>query len=204
MKPTTQFGVARMVLAVSMLAIPAPSAIAASFQTLHIFTPQSDATGPEGDVILVGTTLYGTSVGGVGGNGTVFSMNRDGSNYQTLHTFTGGGGADPYAGLTLVGSTLYGTTVDTSLSGGSGTVFSMNLDGSNFRTVHSFSGGSDGAHPQAGLTLVGSRLYGTTTGSGGNSTIGTVFAIVLPEPSSMMLAVLGLAGFMLLARRARR
>ncbi len=45
-----------------------------------------------------------------------------------------------------------------------------------FTTLHSFTGGSDGASPQAGLVLSGSTLYGTG-GYGGSSGRGTVFAV---------------------------
>ena len=40
-----------------------------------------------------------------------------------------------------------------------GTVFTMNTDGTGFRTIHAFSG-SDGVNPQASLTLSGfTNLY---------------------------------------------
>ena len=85
--------------------------------------------------------MYGTSSGNAANPfGDVFSMNLDGSNIQTLYSFSGTGpdGANPGAGLTLVGSRLYGT----SNYGGPvfeyGNVFSVNLDGSDFRIEHSF------------------------------------------------------------------
>src|SRR6266487_1573804 len=43
-------------------------------------------------------------------------------------------------------------------------------------TLHSFTGGTDGANPWAGLLLSGNILYGTAS-SGGLSNRGTVFAI---------------------------
>ncbi len=45
-----------------------------------------------------------------------------------------------------------------------------------FTTLHSFTGGSDGANPLAGVILSGSTLYGTAV-FGGGSGYGTVFAI---------------------------
>jgi uncharacterized repeat protein (TIGR03803 family) len=45
-----------------------------------------------------------------------------------------------------------------------------------FKTLHTFTGGSDGANPFAGLILSGSTLYGTAD-SGGSSGYGTLFAI---------------------------
>jgi uncharacterized repeat protein (TIGR03803 family) len=56
-----------------------------------------------------------------------------------------------------------------------GTVFSMNTDGSGFRTLLSFNG-TNGSRPIGELTLSGSTLYGTTT-YGGTNDDGTVFSI---------------------------
>jgi hypothetical protein len=42
--------------------------------------------------------------------------------------------------------------------------------------LYSFKGGSDGLNPDAGLTNMGGRLYGTTA-SGGTDFNGTVFVI---------------------------
>ena len=45
-----------------------------------------------------------------------------------------------------------------------------------FTNLHSFTGGSDGANPQAGLILLGNTLYGTAP-VGGNLGKGTVFVV---------------------------
>ena len=108
--------------------------------------------------------------------------------FTTLHSFTAGrtnssgvytnsDGANPVAGLITnsSGNTLYGTTVDGG-SSGHGTVFAVNTDGTGFTTLHSFTGGSDGANPPARLILSGNTLYGTASG-GGYGRAGTVFSI---------------------------
>ena len=52
--------------------------------------------------------------------------------FTTLYNFPGGtNGANPAAGLLLSGGTLYGTTFNGG-SGGSGTVFKVNTDGSGY------------------------------------------------------------------------
>ena len=56
-----------------------------------------------------------------------------------------------------------------------GNLFSINTDGSGFNNVHSFSGG-DGDVPYGSLTLIGSTLYGMTSGGGANGK-GTVFSM---------------------------
>jgi len=168
------------------------------FTTLHTFTADpGDGGEPRSGLILANNTLYGTTVaGGSSGNGTVFKLNTDGAGFTVLHSFTTGvytngnytnsDGAEPFAGLILSGNTLYGTTVAGG-SSGNGTVFAVNIDGTGFTNLHSFSTGvvvppdddvinSDGVYPYARLVLSGNTLYGTTDG-GGSSGNGTVFAI---------------------------
>src|SRR3989442_10826262 len=98
--------------------------------------------------------------------------------FTVLHSFTGGDGAFPYAGLVLSGNTLYGTTA---LGGGSdgGTVFAVNTDGTGFATLYSFTGRGDGVALEAGLILSGNTLYGAAQ-CGGSSGKGTVFSLSLP------------------------
>lgn len=173
------------------------------FKLLHSFNG-TDGSYPSGELILVGSKLYGTASmgGGNGRNGVVFSLNLDGSNFNTIHSFipaTDGG--FPRAGLTLVGSRLYGTAD----SGGhpqanGGTLFSMALDGSDFRVEHVFRFGPDGGHPTAGLTAVGSTLYGVTV-DGGTSGSGTVFSLVVPEPGSILSTLIALVALVSIASR---
>jgi uncharacterized repeat protein (TIGR03803 family) len=98
----------------------------------------SDGEAPEGDLILSGGTLYGTTLGGgTNGGGVVFSMNTNGSNFTVLHSFstlatnasgvyTNYGGNATGAGLLLSGHTLFGTTPYGGAYGG-GTVFAIVL-----------------------------------------------------------------------------
>ena len=165
-----------------------------AFTTLHNFGAWSgvptnmDGARPSGGLILSGSTLYGTTVyGGSGGRGTVFKVDTDGTNFLVLHNFTGPAsnptntdGAQPYSDLVLCGSTLYGTASSGGTSG-KGTLFAVNTNGTGFTNLHSFTGGSDGANPYAGLILSGNTLFGTAQG-GGTSGVGTVFSLSLPVP----------------------
>jgi uncharacterized repeat protein (TIGR03803 family) len=159
------------------------------FTNLHSFTALSDSTNrdgafPEGNLILSGDTLYGTtSFGGPGASGTVFRVNTDGSGFTNLYSFTGGSsGANPSAGVVLSGNTLYGTTYGSGSANG-GTVFAVNTDGTGFTALHEFTGGKDdGYSAVAGLVLSGNTLYGATF-FGGAGDSGTVFALTLPGPA---------------------
>jgi uncharacterized repeat protein (TIGR03803 family) len=149
---------------------------------LHSFTNSGgDGAYPFAGLLVdkVGN-LYGTTdVGGSFGYGTVFKLDRSGTE-TLLHSFTntGGDGAYPLAGLVMdTAGNLYGTTNDGG-SSGYGTVFK--LDSSGTETVlHSFtnSSGGDGAYPFAGLVMdTAGNLYGTTI-QGGSSNYGTVFKL---------------------------
>jgi uncharacterized repeat protein (TIGR03803 family) len=153
-----------------------------NFITLHDFSGGSDGATPYSSLILSGNKLYGTARdGGVAGYGTVFSLNTDGSGFVSLHGFsapssgTNGDGANPVGGLILSNNILYGTATMGGTSG-YGTVFAINLNTTNFATLHSFTDGSDGAYPQAGLILSGGTLYGTAQ-NGGAANNGVVFAL---------------------------
>ena len=51
---------------------------------------------------------------------------------------------------------------------GYGTIFSINIDGSGFGLLHTFTfGAGDGGYPYGSLTLSGSKFYGMTSGAGG-------------------------------------
>ena len=149
------------------------------FTVLHNFTgATNDGAYPYASLILSGSTLYGTTLGGgTYSDGTAFSINTNGTGFTVLYNFTGtNDGANPYASLILSGSTLFGTTQ----GGGTyneGTVFSINTNGTGFTVLHNFTGATnDGANPYASLILSGSTLYGTAA-AGGTYNEGTVFSI---------------------------
>ena len=164
-------------------------------KTLYSFTGGSDGGDPRAGVVIgKGGVLYGTAeTGGVGG-GTVFQLTPPASpggawTETVLYDFSppGSDGGYPWATVTVgSGGVLYGTTfgggTGPACSGGCGTVFSLTPPASpggawTETVLHSFTGGSDGERPTAGVVIgSGSVLYGTTS-SGGTSGYGTVFAL---------------------------
>ena len=147
-----------------------------NYAILHKFSGGTGGANPEAGLVLSSNLLYGTtSGGGTTGAGSIFRMNTNGGSFTNIHSFGGGiNGANPEAALVLAGNTLYGTTYAGGNSG-DGTVFRVNTDGSSFNIVYNFTGGSDGANPEAGLVLSGSTLYGTA--SDGGAFFGTVFKV---------------------------
>jgi hypothetical protein len=128
---------------------------------------------------LFGTTEYG----GTYGKGNVFMLSESGGEWvqSTLWTFgAAGDGAYPTSDLVMDSAgNIYGTTY-VGGADGQGAVFELiNNAGTWSETLpYSFTGGSDGLEPYAGL-LLGSNgaLYGTTTMGGTVAYGGTVFEL---------------------------
>jgi uncharacterized repeat protein (TIGR03803 family) len=163
-----------------------------SLNVLHTFTNNPDGAYPQGGVTFAGGTLFGTTMsGGTNGKGTVFAVNSDGSGYLVLHSFLTNriDGFNPEASLTLVGGTLFGTT-RLGGTGGRGTVFSIQTNGSGYGVLYNFTNTPEGADPESQLLYSAGSLFGVTE-AGGSSVWGTVFRLDLP-----MLAItsLNLAG----------
>jgi uncharacterized repeat protein (TIGR03803 family) len=96
------------------------------YTVLWTFTNQLDGVGPVPGLVLLGTTLYGaTEGGGHSGNGTIFKVNTDGSDFAVIKFFEGGDGAYPLTGPILWNGALYGTTYQGGTNG-QGTVFRLN------------------------------------------------------------------------------
>jgi uncharacterized repeat protein (TIGR03803 family) len=153
-----------------------------NFQVLHAFGPLKDGRVPEGTLLAVNGTLYGTTnFGGDpdkscypgNGCGAVFSLTGP-SDEGVIYRFKGlPTGTRPYAGLIDLDGTFYGTT-QTGGNKNEGGVFSVTPSGSE-QLVYSFTG-KDGNDPRAGLTSVNGALYGTTY-YGGKAGVGTVFTV---------------------------
>jgi uncharacterized repeat protein (TIGR03803 family) len=163
---------------------------------LHSFSGSSDGAQPSSTLLLDSHgNLYGTTQNGGNGQcggtgcGLVFKLSPQSGGGWTetvLYAFcllTGcKDGEDPLAGPLVMDAAgnLYGTTYFGGISD-HGVVFELDTTGKE-TVLHSFTGGSDGANPWAGLTMDSSgSLYGTTQGGGATCftryTCGVVFNI---------------------------
>ena len=169
-----------------------------NFKVVYSFTGTKDGGLPETQLVLdkFGNAYGSTAAGGNPGClydlgcGTVFKVSPTGKE-TVLHRFTGGtDGAGPYytamirdAEGNLYGNTFYGGNPTCNYEGavGCGVIFKLDRHG-RYTVLHSFTGGKDGADPEAGMVLdsVG-NLYGTTylggSGSCNGSGCGVVFKL---------------------------
>lgn len=171
------------------------------FTPLYTFRGGNDGAGPAASVIvgpngsLYGTTMYGGGSGcGGSGCGTVFNVRPlpnvapnilGGWTETVLYRFQGGSdGANPGFGDLVFDSSgnIYGTT-QIGGNDNAGTVFELTPSGGGWteNVLYAFTGGSDGASPEAGVILDSAGLYGTTMGGGIDACVygycGTVFEL---------------------------
>lgn len=168
-----------------------------------------DSVVPDFPLIEGGGYLYGvTQFGGDNGSGMVYRVRKSDGAFTKLHSFplgnsdgttTTGEGFSPSAGLTL-GSDgrLYGVTqygganlvTSSSQTYGTGTIYSLNVDGTGFQTLYSFPAldttvspavNTVGVTPRSALIEPSPGVWVGTTDTGGTPTdptlsgLGTVF-----------------------------
>ena len=149
------------------------------YTSLYSLKAGSDGSGPAfGTLARHGRALFGTTEGG-GNFGTAFKVWPVGNGWReaVVHSFgTGSDGAQPMGGVVFDSAgNFYGTT---SLGGayGNGAVFEVTRSGVE-SVIYSFTGGSDGTNPAAGVTLDShGNLYGTTSFGGANG-VGVVYEL---------------------------
>jgi uncharacterized repeat protein (TIGR03803 family) len=157
-------------------------------RVLHSFNGADGYDGAGGLIEASDGHLYGmTSLGGANDLGAAYRIDRDGSNFTLLHSFSRArdDGWGPFDELV---ETSPGVFVATTALGGKenvGTVFQMLATGE-VTVLHTFTGATrpggyvDGSAPFGTLTpIAGHTLIAATTGGGANGA-GTVFKISAP------------------------
>jgi hypothetical protein len=149
-------------------------------RVIHTFTGGSDNGEPSSALVvddsgnLYGTTDYTGCDGCTGFYSTVFKMSTNGIGawtHSVIYSFTDG--SVPAAGLTLdAAGNLYGTTAFVLYDNSNGTVFELTPSGGSWTrgALYSFTGGTDGRFPSAGVVFdAAGNLYGTTFEGGTKS-----------------------------------
>ena len=154
---------------------------AGTVNVLYSFTGNADGSGPLRGVVQ-GTdgAFYGIcNTGGTYASGAIYRIVVSGSTvtatglYSFLPQF--GDGSNALGNLLLASDgNLYGTTAGGGANG-DGTIYRITETGG-YAILYSFTDGTDGGFPVAGLTQGSDgRLYGTTAGQNGSA--GTVFVV---------------------------
>jgi uncharacterized repeat protein (TIGR03803 family) len=169
-----------------------------TFTVLYSFTGGSDGQSPNDGLIADEQgNLYGTAaLGGAFGQGVIYKVTLAGVE-EVLYSFTGGAdGGVPWGRLVRDSQgNLFGTTyADGALKLSFGVVFELTPDGVE-SVLHSFTGGSDGGHPNGDLIFDSQgNLYGTTP-SVSHGPHGTVFKITQQGVFTLLHTFSGPDGF---------
>ena len=161
---------------------------------LHHFR-SADGSYPDASLLRDASgNLYGATLeGGASNAGTVFMLGRN-REETVLHSFTGADGRFPYSYGGLIRD-ANGNFYGTSLAGGAsdqGVVFKLNAAGREI-ILHTFTGGTDGGYPYAGLVMdEKGNLYGTTY-MGGASGQGTIFRVTQGGKETVLYSFTGAA-----------
>ena len=109
------------------------------------------------------------------GIGSAFFLTT-GGHLTVMHSFNISDGKAPVGGLSLGLDGYYYGTATFGGDAGFGTVFNMRADNGGVGTLYSFSGGDDGAYPNAApVQSIGGNFFGTTVGT--SNTHGSIYKI---------------------------
>jgi uncharacterized repeat protein (TIGR03803 family) len=168
-------------------------------------TPLASFYGSNGSGPVAGVTfdahgnLFGTApLGGASNAGTVWELAKGSSTITPLASFNRTNGANPLGGVTFdANGNLFGAAQGGGAYG-IGTVWELAQGSSTITRLASFNG-TNGSFPYAGVTFdAHGNLFGTAR-FGGASEQGTVWELAapfvpdVPEPSSLVLGVIGCA-----------
>jgi uncharacterized repeat protein (TIGR03803 family) len=151
------------------------------FNVLYEFNGQ-DGGRPNGSLYYDGNYLFGmTTFGGTNssnnGQGVIFKIKPDGTEFTKLHDFNCTNGGDPYGSLISDGIHLFGMTTECGINDldvngyGDGILFKIKKDGSDFTKILDFNG-TNGDSPWGSLFYDGNYLIGMTIAGGLNDNPG--------------------------------
>lgn len=172
-----------IVLSAATLAATAPAAAALHEKVLYDFGQPPDGAAPQASLVAdAGGNLYGTTLGGGNGYGTVFKLTRSSRGYveSVIYAFSGADGALPFSSAIVDGrGIVYGTT-----SGGGaygeGVAFALTPSAGGYieSVLHNFGKYPDASTPYAPLIEDGrGNLFGTTEFGGPPCSCGAVFEL---------------------------
>jgi uncharacterized repeat protein (TIGR03803 family) len=168
---------------------PPASGTAWTETVLYSFTGAADGSNPAAGLTFDAKgNLYGSAEYAGSGDGTVFQLAKPAKGTTTwtfgvILTMGGKKGDFPFGELMInAKGTIYGASYAGGTKG-QGVIYQLTHPKKGSTkwaqvVLYNFTGKSDGSRPQGGVILMGASLFGTTTGSGGASSSGTVFELV--------------------------
>ncbi|HZT41518.1 MAG TPA: choice-of-anchor tandem repeat GloVer-containing protein [Chthonomonadaceae bacterium] len=161
--------------------------------TLYSFTGGTDGGSPYESTLTLGSdgNFYGvTTSGGVNGYGTVYKITPSGT-LTTIYNFTGGSDGNQPVGRLVQGTdgAFYGVT-DFGGTNGEGAIYKVTSSGA-FTSLHSFTGGTDGAFPVSGLIQASDGNFYGTAQFGGAHGDGDIYQIT---PSGTLTTLYSFSG----------
>jgi uncharacterized repeat protein (TIGR03803 family) len=150
-----------------------------TYEVLHHFAGGLEGQNPPSGLMIASDGwLYGTTVRQTATlAGSIYKMETDGSEFQVLHSFPNTG-LEPKLPRPVLAEGPDGFLYGATQLGGAfnkGTLFRIGRDGSGFRVLHEFGGGSDGQTPSAAFAAVGDGSFLGVTEAGGHLGNGSVF-----------------------------
>lgn len=167
------------------------------YETLYRFQGKADSGYPYDELAFDGDRfLYGTAYGipdDPGDSGSLYRFDIPSAQLEVLHSFERPQveGSKPNGSVAIApDGRLYAATHGSNALGGqdSGTLFTMQPDGSEFEVLHRFTGGDAGDTPMRSPILANDILYGVTAFGGGTQQdkpnfppgYGLIYAFALP------------------------
>jgi uncharacterized repeat protein (TIGR03803 family) len=145
-----------------------------SFDPLYSFTGGNDGYFPYLPPVISASVLFGVATyGGSLNNGTIYSMNTDGTGFSVVYSFGSTDAYNPISNIYITDNTIYGLA-----SGGAfnnGAIYSVNTNGTNFQILYNFTGSNDGIPSYTIFDVYENTMYFTPE-AGGEYGQGTVFS----------------------------
>jgi len=152
-------------------------------KTISAFNDADTGATPSSPLNIHDGFLYGTTYeGGHRGLGALYRMDLSNGKAGTVGSFNADTGGNPTGGVVALDGMLYGTTQTNGKNKSDkltdGTVYRANPSTGQISMVTAFDQSDNtGVIPRAGLTVVGSTLYGQNSTGGGAPTRGTLFRL---------------------------
>jgi uncharacterized repeat protein (TIGR03803 family) len=149
------------------------------YKILHNFSgSENDGSHPLTALILKDNILFGTTgLGGLKNKGTIFKIDKNGTNFYILHSFKNDDTdcLTPSGNFVQIDSFLYVPLYNGGPTNGGG-ICKVKIDGTYYEIIHFFNAEDTNGYNPSGLIKYGQYLYGVTE-HGGKSNAGTIYRI---------------------------